>query len=392
MSTPILNPMLSVTGAQQIDRPSAQLDWYLLQKFLGSNIATLGIDPSGAGADPTGNIDATAAIQHILDTSVNQNQMVALFIRPNSIYKISAPLILPDNKLVYIYGGGILKLADGANCDMIQSAAAPLAFYIHDIIFLGSAGSLSAIKLEFGVDSLILGCSFFSWDAAGVHVIPSTGHSFIGLGISNNFFSANGTDIALNATNGTVDMVRIEGNTFDSVTSLTTAPLYPATGYPGFSTRGNAGLTTTKIYDSNFFWQPPQALAYQSGGQVIATGVQTTLTFGVGFDREGVWVVGLPTRFTAPVDGTYLATAQVSYSVVPTSAAFSVIGVTLNGAFTTPIVAASNQLQHTIQVTAPLLMLTGGDYIEFVVLHNAVGNATTLANSTFGSLQLQRIP
>jgi len=392
MSTPILNPLLSVTGSQPIDRPSAQFDWYLLQKFLGLNIATLGTDPEGNGADPTGNQDSTAAIQFILDHQVQSNNYAVLYIRPNARYLISSPLTFKDGTLTFIYGGGILQLATGANCDMLQSGPNGGILRVNDITFSGSVGSLSAIKLTSGGLHRMTGCIFTGWDGNGINIIPPTGKSVVEVEILSCEFNSNATDINLDATNGPISQVRIVSCNFSSVNPLTTTPFPPAIGFPEFSTRACAGISSTKIYDSNFFWTPPQALAYQTVPQTISSGVQTVLTFGSGFDREGVWVSGSPTRFTAKVDGTYLATAQVSYSIVPTPTAFSVLGLLLNGAFTLPIVAVSNQLQHTIQVTAPQLIMAFGDYIEFVVQHSAVGSATTLANSTFGSLQLQRIP
>ncbi len=390
-STPILNPPLATQGNENlISRSQFLMDWAMLQKFLGSNIPTIGTDAAASGADPTGQQDSTVALQQILNSQITAQGRSVLYLRPNTVYKISAPLILSGTCLsTLIYGGGVIFLDSFKDCPMILGNPNGNTLTILGVNLVGSGrANTVGVQLLAGADHSIVGCNIANCNY-NILLQPILGQTVENVLIEGNICAGAATsDLKLDNTFGAIHRIRVANNALDSAA--------PMQGFPSatlsFTTRGNTSgpAATYKVRDSDYDQPIPQALAYSNAVQTINSNVQTPLIFDNAITRGGIWVAGQPTRLTAPVDGTYTVFGELGWGTF-VAGALQGLSIAINGALTTS--TTTGPMQWNIQVVGPMVQLVGGDYIELWAIQQSGVAKNTLGNAYVqGSLVLLRIP
>ena len=142
----------------------------------------------------------------------------------------------------------------------------------------------------------------------------------------------------------------------------------------------DGAVTTAKIIDgavsTTKFAAIPGARVRSNATQPINSSTLTPLTFNtVDQNTGGVFDVAQPTRLTAPVAGTYVITASVSWS--NSAAGFRELHIRLNGGTTNlALVSGGPTASNTApeQNVATTCHLSAGDYVEAVVWQTSGGS------------------
>jgi len=351
-------------------QPQAVLQWSYLQNLIANNIPTIAIDAVAAGADPTGQVDATATLQNILNQSGN------LYLR-EGIYKISAPLTItradPNTELpvnIWCDSQAAIQMTDGAFSCLVLTNCNNI--YIRGIYFSGGTGAL------FGIVSIQSGANFTQdlWIDQCVLQGFTTNISLSQINVAwiTNCFS--GTNSVHDMTNGVVFQLFIAQTKFQAAAKITGSAL--------IQSRGCFNLDD---YSQAFNW--PAVQVFAGAGQVTAAGAFAPVAFststGAGTSR-GMWngVVMIP-----PVTGTYRVDFQVTFNVALGTIIDMLLQLLVNGAIAIPLV--QNESPGGAQVSlSSEMQFNSGDHIAVQVLQNSAGNQTI--NQARGSLSLICIP
>jgi len=370
-NTPLIGPLLSVMGRKPINAAQAQLDWSSLQRFLGSNIPTTGIDAVAAGADNTGATDTTAALQSILNQGGN------LFLRAGT-YLITG-LTVTGNCLIWSDSLAVLVMTPGLAVNAL-TVTDGVNVFIRGIRFQGDAATN-----QYGVEinNANTSISRFVWLSQCVFDGWQIGTQFVKVFstyVMDSFYAANSTsDIAFsNCIDATLD-------------SLNKGSQIIVTGNKIWQARNCIGLD-----DTSYAWPPPSAQVTKAVGQLCGAGAFTPLTWDTPiWNRRLVWDVLNPTRLNAPVEGTYRITAQASFAA-GAAGALQFLTVQYNGGAALVPTPGDNNVQIVGVPTSlgfsQVLPLLAGDYLEVMIQQNSAGNQTTNPVITYATLELVSIP
>lgn len=124
------------------------------------------------------------------------------------------------------------------------------------------------------------------------------------------------------------------------------------------------------------------ARVYRSTVQSLTTGTDTAISFNTErYDTAELWVVGQPTRLTAPIAGWYLIGGTIGFAANADTNMRQLI-LYLNGA---TAIAGHNEPAVTGVVTRinahAIYQLAASDYVEMVGRQNSGGNLNTEALS-----------
>lgn len=129
----------------------------------------------------------------------------------------------------------------------------------------------------------------------------------------------------------------------------------------------------------------PSARVRRATPQEIPNATSTALSFSnERWDDGGFWIIGAPTRLTAPKTGLYLITASVLWE--PSLVGVREMRIRLNGA--TPLVKVVDDIPALLdteqQFISTVYKLAAGDYVEIMVFQNSLvaSDVNVLANSS----------
>jgi hypothetical protein len=137
---------------------------------------------------------------------------------------------------------------------------------------------------------------------------------------------------------------------------------------------------------------PVGARVYRNAVQAIPNNANTAISLTTErYDDGNLWVIGSPTRLTAPSDGIYIVTAALAFDANATGVRTAWIrlnGATLLGG---QRVAAFASFEAVLTV-ATIWEFTAGDYVELVAFQNSGGNLNAVSLAAYSpELAMQKI-
>ena len=341
------------------------------------------INPANAienGAVGDGTTDDTAVLQRILN-----NTPGILYLNPGKRFLVTSSLTVPStSRVVLVTGGGEIFSTLGPAVPIFSLSLGGLNYWFDDIIITSPTGAAGIVLIP-SVGSAILTVTSIRVSIAGSGSAQSSGiflDGAVGAQITNSWFNMpNGYPISVTSNGFSVEI-----SNCGLIGNPTTVNLVT----PGQV--NIRGCSNTLDY-----YSPPvvRALGFQLNA---TTTLPNNTLIPLFFDTSNydfgsiLTVFSGASRFTAPVDGSYLLQSQLQAPA--TSGILSVV-VAHNGSTAFPYAVegtVNNSGTGVIARLSSVVQLVASDIIEFRGIQTSGASVNTSLVSTWGSMTLLSRP